>query len=84
MFYAVVAAAFENISESNDIAVEIGERLLEGVSHACLCAQVNHALKLFPASKSAMPPRSARSILTKRKLGRRCNNASRASFSDTS
>lgn len=44
---AVVATTFEDVGKADDIAVDVGERVLDGVAHACLGSEVNHSLRLM-------------------------------------
>ncbi len=43
---AVVAATFQDVSETDDVAVYVGERILNGVTHTGLGSEVDHALGL--------------------------------------
>ena len=43
---AVVAATFQDVSEADDVAVYVGERVLNGVTHSGLGSEVDHALGL--------------------------------------
>jgi len=42
---AMVAAAFQHVQEADDVAVYIGMRVFDGVTHAGLGAQVDHAVE---------------------------------------
>ncbi len=44
VFHAIVAATFEDMTKANEVAVDVGERVLKGVAHAGLGGQVDHAL----------------------------------------
>ena len=82
---AVVPAAFEHVREADDVAVDVGVRILQRVAHAGLRARgESRAANFSRANSACMPARSARSSLTKRKFGRCRSCASRASFSVTS
>ena len=43
---AVVAAAFEDMGETDDVAVDVGERVFDGIAHAGLGGKIHHALRL--------------------------------------
>src|SRR5450631_4045116 len=51
MFHAVVAATFNDLQESGDVAVHIGMRILNGIAHPRLRGQVHHALEFFRAEQ---------------------------------
>jgi hypothetical protein len=42
-----VAAAFENIGEADDVAVDVGVRVLQRIADAGLRGQVNDLVELF-------------------------------------
>jgi hypothetical protein len=44
VFYAVVAAAFQDVGKADDVAVDVGKRVLDGVAHAGLCSQIDDSL----------------------------------------
>ncbi len=46
MLDAVVAAAFKDVGEADDVAVDVGERVLDGVAHTGLGGEVDDALGL--------------------------------------
>ena len=48
MLGAVVPAAFEDVGEADDVAVDVRERILQRVAHARLRCEVNHASELLP------------------------------------
>ncbi len=45
MFHAALTTAFEDMGEPDDVAVNIGERTLDGVSYAGLSGKVHHPLR---------------------------------------
>lgn len=47
MLYLVVAAAFENIGKADDIAVDIGVRVLQGIANAGLGSQVDDLVEFL-------------------------------------
>ena len=42
MLYGVVAAGLEHVEEADEVALEVGARVLDGVAHACLGGEVHH------------------------------------------
>jgi hypothetical protein len=84
VFDAVVAVIFENISESNDIAVDVAWKILAGVLDSRLSAQVNHARTPFPYKHLSNAPAVGRFRLDGAKTRVPRHNASRASRSDIS
>jgi hypothetical protein len=46
---AVVATALEHIHEADQVAVGVGERVLQRVAHACLGGEVDHRVGTLPA-----------------------------------
>ena len=46
MFHAIVSAAFEDVGEADDVAINVGERVFDGVTYASLCCQIDHSLGL--------------------------------------
>jgi hypothetical protein len=84
MGHLVVAAAFENIGEADDVAVDVGVRILQRVANTGLRGQVNDLVELFGGENASMPVRSATSSLTKRKPAWLVNRARRFSLSETS
>jgi hypothetical protein len=82
VLHLAVAAAFEDVHEADQVAVDVGMRVLQRIAHAGLGGQVDHAVEAFSAANSAsMPARSATSSFTKRKPAGGCSRASRSSFS---
>ena len=57
----MAAAPFDDLQESDDIAVHVGMRVFDGIAHAGLRAQVHHALK-FPAVKNGLHRLAIRQI----------------------
>ena len=47
MLDAVVPAALEHVQRADDVAVDVGVRVLERVAHARLRGEVDHALELL-------------------------------------
>ena len=47
MFDFVVSAAFEDVQEANDIAVDVRARICKRVSNSCLRREMNHPVELF-------------------------------------
>ena len=45
MLYSVVAATFKNVGEANDIALDVGKRVLDGVAHTGLRSEIHHSLR---------------------------------------
>src|SRR5829696_935324 len=48
MFDARVAACLEHVHECGEIRIDIGLRVLQRVSHARLCGEVNHPTRRMP------------------------------------
>ena len=49
MLHAGMAAPFEDVDEPDEVALDVGVRIGDRVSHAGLCGQVDHAIEaLFP------------------------------------
>ena len=46
MLHTVVAATFKNVRKADDVAVDVSERVFDGVAHAGLGGEVHHALGL--------------------------------------
>ena len=42
MLYGVVAAGLEHVEEADEVALEVGARVLDGVAHARLGGEVHH------------------------------------------
>ena len=62
MLDAVVAAALEDVHEADEVAVDVGVRVLERVAHAGLRGEVDDAPQAGRARTApASPSRSARS-----------------------
>jgi len=49
MLHAMVAAAFQDVAEADQVGVDIGGRVLQRVAHPGLGGQVDHALRLVLA-----------------------------------
>ena len=47
MLHLVVAAAFENIGETDDIALDVSVRILQGIANAGLGGQVDDLVELL-------------------------------------
>ena len=47
VFHAIVAAPFEDLGETDDVAVDIGERVFDGVAHARSGGQIHHQVRLM-------------------------------------
>ena len=47
MLNLVVAAAFQNIDEPNDIAVDVSMRVLQGIAHTGLSREIDDFLRLM-------------------------------------
>ncbi len=47
VFHTIVAAAFEDLGETDDVAVDIGERVFDGVAHASSGGQIRHPVRLM-------------------------------------
>ena len=47
MLDAVVAAAFENVEEADEIGIGVGVRMVEGVAHAGLRGEMHDAVRPF-------------------------------------
>ena len=45
MLHAAVAAAFEHVHEADDVAVDVGVRVLQRIAHAGLRGEVDHAVE---------------------------------------
>ena len=45
MFDAIVAAAFENVQEADQVGARVIVRMRQRMSHARLCAEMDHALR---------------------------------------
>ena len=41
----VVAAGLEDIEESDEVALQVGTRVLDGIAHSCLSGEVHHHVK---------------------------------------
>jgi hypothetical protein len=46
-----MAAAFEDVDEADQVAVDIGMRVLQRVAHAGLRREIDHALRAFCREK---------------------------------
>jgi len=46
VFDAAMAASFEDVEEADDVAVDVGARVLQRVAHAGLRGEVDHAVGL--------------------------------------
>ena len=46
MFHRVVAAAFQDVQESGDVAADIHMWILRGITHTGLCREVDHPPRL--------------------------------------
>jgi hypothetical protein len=55
VLHAVVAAAFEDVGEADQVAVDVGVRVLQRVAHAGLGGEVDHAVELLGGEQSSMP-----------------------------
>ncbi len=44
MLDAMMAAAFQYMRETDDVAIDVSHRILQGITHACLRCQIDHAL----------------------------------------
>ena len=53
VFNTVVTAAFQYMGEPDDVAIDVGERILDGIAHASLCGKVDDAL-WFMAAKALL------------------------------
>jgi len=42
----MVAAALQNVRKANDVAVDVGQRVVDGIAHPSLGGKVDHALGL--------------------------------------
>ena len=51
MLNLVMAAAFQHVEMTNKISIRIHMRVFQGVAYACLCGQMNHAIKLLAGEK---------------------------------
>ena len=51
MLHLVVATAFEDMKEADNIAVYIGMGIIQGVAHACLSCQIDHGIGLGVGKK---------------------------------
>jgi hypothetical protein len=68
MLNRVMAAAFEDVHEADQIAVDVGVGVEQRVAHAGLGGQMDHSLETFAANNAAIAARSAMSIAMKRKF----------------
>ena len=59
--HAVMAAALENVPEADQIALDVGGRILEGVANPSLSSQIHHFLGLCRWKAVSMASRSSRS-----------------------
>ena len=50
-----MTAAFEDVREADDVAVDVGKRILQRVAHAGLRREVNHALELLAREQLRHP-----------------------------
>jgi hypothetical protein len=84
MLDAVVAAAFENIDETDHVAVDVGMRILQRVAHAGLGGEIDHALRALDGEQigDAGPVGDVESRNPEARTG--VSRASRASLSATS
>ena len=46
VFDPMVAAAFQNVCKADDVTVDVGHRVVDGVAHPGLGGEVDHALRL--------------------------------------
>ncbi|MNG20198.1 hypothetical protein D3C85_1586030 [compost metagenome] len=51
MLDRVVAAAFEDVQEAAQVAVQVGSGIFQGVTHPGLGREVDHDLRLFPGKQ---------------------------------
>ena len=68
MLDALLAAALQDVQESDDVALHVGMGILDGIAHARLRGQMHHALELLARESACMAARSAISALAKRKF----------------
>ena len=68
MFDAAVAAAFEDIDEPDDVAIDVGVGILEGIANPAWAARWM-TLSNFSSAKASPSWAVGLSILTKRKFG---------------
>jgi hypothetical protein len=47
VFHAAVSAAFENVHEAHDVAVDVGVGIQQGVAHAGLGGKMHHAIEIL-------------------------------------
>ncbi len=45
MLYPCVPASFKDIDKSDNVSVNIGMGILQGVTNPCLCSKINHSVK---------------------------------------
>jgi hypothetical protein len=59
VFNTVVTAAFQDMCETQDVAVDVGERIFNGIANTGLCSQINDTLWLvrFKAGFDCLPIR---------------------------
>ena len=60
MFNSIVAASFKNVSKPNNIAVNVGQRVLDRIPHTRLCRQVDHSFWLVLRETVVVALRSAK------------------------
>ena len=41
----MVPAAFEDVHEAYQVGIDIGVWIFDGITHACLCGQIYHAIR---------------------------------------
>jgi hypothetical protein len=46
VFDTVVAAAFQNMCKANDVAINVCQRVVNGIAHTGLGFEIDHALRL--------------------------------------
>jgi len=46
VFDPMVAAAFQNVCKADDVTIDVGQRILDGVAHSSLGGEVDYALGL--------------------------------------
>jgi len=43
----VMTTGFQNVQESDQVALKVGVGVRDGIAHACLCGEVHHLVELF-------------------------------------
>src|SRR5712671_5039290 len=53
MAYATMATALEDVTEADEVRVDVGLGILERVAHACLCREMDYRVELLPREERA-------------------------------